>query len=72
VKSLNRKGNSMTQESFDEFLKITGIDEGTRIFALNCFEYGKIAMRDQLIGELKKMPMNDTASSLAVWISEQQ
>jgi hypothetical protein len=37
--------------------------------------FGKLvakAERNRLINELKKMPMNDTASSLAIWIGEQQ
>ena len=62
----------MTQASFEEFLKITALDEASIIFAMNCFEYGKQAMREQLVGDLKKMPMNDTAASLAIWIGEQE
>ena len=62
----------MTQASFKEFLEVTGVDENTRIFAFNCFEYGKQAMREQLADELQKMPLNDTANSIAIWIRGQE
>lgn len=62
----------MTQASFKEFLELTSLDEASTIFAMNCFEYGKQAMREQLADELQKMPLNDTANSIAIWIRGQE
>ena len=62
----------MTQISFEEFLEVTALNEATKIFAMNCFEYGKQAMREQLADELQKMPLNDTANSIAIWIRGQE
>ena len=62
----------MTQASFEDLLFFIQADERTRIIAMNCFEYGKKAMREQLADELQKMPLNDTANSIAIWIMGQE
>ena len=62
----------MTKAEFEKFLVDSNADENTTIFALNCFEYGRKSMREQLADELKKMPLNDTANSIAIWIRDQQ
>ena len=61
----------MTKADFEKFLIESNADENTRIFALNCFASGQKSMREQLADELQKMPLNDTANSIAIWIRGQ-
>ena len=62
----------MTKAEFEKFLVDSNADENTRIFAMNCFKQGKKSMREQLADELQKMPLNDTANSIAIWIRGQE
>ena len=62
----------MTQDEFQKFLEDSQANENTRIFAMNCFESGRKSMRELLADELQKMPLNDTANSIAIWIRSQE
>ena len=62
----------MTRNEFVKFLDDSNADENTRIFALNCFASGQKSMRKQLSDDLLKMPVNDTAASIAIWIRGQE
>ena len=58
----------MTRNEFIKFLDDSNVDENTHIFALNCFDSGRNSERNRLADELQKMPLNDTANSIAIWI----
>jgi hypothetical protein len=62
----------MTRQDFIKFLDDSNVDENTHIFALNCFDSGRKSQREDLVKELKQMPLNDTANSIAIWIGEQE
>jgi hypothetical protein len=54
------------------FLQMSNADEQTCLFAQTCFDLGAKAERQRLADELQKMPLNDTASSIAMWIRDQK
>ncbi len=62
----------MTRNEFVKFLDDSNADENTRIFAMNCFDAGCNSERNRLADELQKMPLNDTANSIAIWIRGQE
>lgn len=61
----------MTKEEFEKVLINKNVDKNSVQFALQCFELGRKSEQNNLCRELRKMPLNDTANSIALWILEQ-
>ena len=51
-------------------LKAAGASETVMNLAIKCFELGRISEQVGIVNELTKMPLNDTAHSIAIWIKE--
>lgn len=62
----------MNLEQFKLYLDAANMDANTKQFAINCYVQGRNDLRQELYTSLTKMPLNDTAHSIAVWIREQK
>jgi hypothetical protein len=62
----------MNLETLITDLKAAGANENTLRLAMNCYELGRSDLRQELYTSLTKMPLNDTAHSIAYWIREQK